>query len=169
LRVLRILGIVLAAAVALAAGVTVAARFADGPVGPFPGGPLESGPLHEEPVEDWSFARDVGEVELQLLDPPRSRTTWIVVHEGRAYIPCGIPGFRLWKQWPHEALEDPRALVRVEGRRYRVDLERVEDPELQRALRAAVAEKYPAPEGAGTEVWYFALRRPGDGPGAEGG
>jgi hypothetical protein len=30
----------------------------------------------------------------------RSRITWIVVHEGQPYIPCGTPGFSLWKQWP---------------------------------------------------------------------
>lgn len=146
--------------VALAVLLALGARCADGPLGPIAGGPLESGALVREPVTDWSFVADVEEVELQLLDPPRSRTVWILVHEGEAYIPCGFLDVPLWKQWPYEALRDGRALVRAEDRRYPVRLERVEDSTLRATLSEIAAEKYglgggePAPA---DEVWYFRL------------
>lgn len=133
------------------------ARFSDGPIGPFPGGPLVAGRLVVDPVGDWAFVEGVPEIELQLLDPPRSRTTWILVHEGSAYIPCGFPDFRLWKQWPHEARVDGRAMVRIEGKRYRVDLARIEDSALERALAEELEAKYPAAGDYSGEIWFFRL------------
>lgn len=61
------------------------ARFADGPVGiiAFTSGQLVVG---DEP--DWQFVRATDTVELQLIEPERSRTTWIVEHDGRIFIPC---------------------------------------------------------------------------------
>jgi hypothetical protein len=58
----------------------------------------------------------VREVEFQLLDPARSRTTWILITMGRAYIPCGYMTTwwgKIWKQWPLEAEKDPRILLRI--------------------------------------------------------
>lgn len=160
MRVLRWIGIGLAAAIVALVAVAVVARICDGPIGPFPGGPLLAGALVEEPVSDWSFAADVPTVEMQLLVPPRSRTTWIVVYEGKAYIPCGAPNFRLWKQWPHEALRDGRALVRIGGRRYPVTLVRVTDEATFAAVDRRVAAKYGV-GGAGAasqqDLWVFRL------------
>lgn len=160
--VLRWLGIVLLALVALVAAVLVAARFHDGPLAIVPGGPLESGEMATAQGADWSFVPGVQQIELQLLDPPRSRTVWIVWVDGEIYIPCGFIDLPLWKQWPHEALEDGRAVVRIAGKRYPVELERVEDPQLYAKVGARVRDKY----GLGTEdlapdpesVWYFHLR-----------
>ena len=138
--------------------VGVAARFADGPVGPFPGGPLESGEWATGPA-DWTALADENEVELQLLDPPRSRTTWIVVHEGAAYIPCAYPEASWFKKWPHEVARDGRGVLRARGRRYPVEAVRVTDPELTAALFAVASEKYPA-GGAAYDpevLWYFRL------------
>jgi hypothetical protein len=113
-----------------------------------------------EAPEDWSFATDVEEVELQLLEPPRSRITWIVVHEGRPYIPCGFLDVPFWKQWPHEAVRDGRALLRLDGRLYPLMAERVTDTALHAELSRLAAAKYrfggdlpPDPE----QVWYFRL------------
>jgi len=95
-------------------------RFSDGPFGIIAGGPLKSGELIlTEP--DWAFAHDIPTIELQLLSPPRSRTVWMIEHKGKIYVPCGYRNTwlgRLWKQWPLEAEKDPRAIVRIEGKRY---------------------------------------------------
>ena len=64
--------------------VFVAARFHDGPLGPIPGGALASGDLVAQPVADWSFASDIQEIELQLASQSKSRTTWVIVHKGKA-------------------------------------------------------------------------------------
>ncbi|MCH8254190.1 MAG: hypothetical protein IID06_02485 [Gemmatimonadetes bacterium] len=50
----------------------ISARASDGPSVVFGGGPLVAGELVTGPEPDWSFARDVRTIELQLLDPPRS-------------------------------------------------------------------------------------------------
>lgn len=158
-KLLRALAAVLLAGVAVAAAMAVFARFQDGPVAAFPGGPLASGAWAEPSWSDASFLTNVQEIELQLLEPPRSRTTWMVVHEGVAYIPCGLPSFRLWKQWPHQAARDGRAVVRVEGARHARELVRVSDPSLLSALRELTFRKYGGPRtGDDPElVWFFRL------------
>jgi len=107
-------------------------------------------------------------VELQLLNPPRSRTTHLVVLDNHPYIPSGIVkvgpfvflGQAFWKRWPYEALKDPRVILRVDGKLYQGRATRVTDPKLHRELIALMSEKYhldlkepPAPE----RVWFFHL------------
>lgn len=135
------------------------ARFSDGPVAIFPGGPLQAGELVSGPVDDWSFAADVEEIELQLVDPPRSRTVWIVVQGGRAFIPCGFLDVPIWKQWPHEAIENGSAIVRVEGRRYQTQLVRVDDQRVREQIGALLGEKYAisGDGGLGEDAWIFRL------------
>ena len=88
MTVLRWLIRILAGLVALIALLFVGARFHDGPLGPIPGGPLTSGELVREPIDDWSFAKDVQEIELQLDSERRSRTVWLLVLENQAFVPC---------------------------------------------------------------------------------
>ena len=146
--VVRVLSIFLGVLVAAIGCFLIAMRFADGPNALVAGGPLASGELvAEEP--DWTFARDVMEIELQLLTPARSRTVWVAEHEGRLYVPCGYLDSwwgRLWKQWPLEAQEDPRAVVRIAGKRYERTLVPVtaQHPAAEPVL-ARLGEKYGFP------------------------
>ena len=154
MRILRIIGLLLLAAVGLLVIVALGARFNDGPVGLFPGGPLEAGLLQQEPVSDWSFAIDEETIELQLLSQERSRTVWILVRDGAAFIPCSL-SFPPAKSWHERAVEDGHALLRMQGRRYPVTLERIEDAELAVALGEVLRGKYGAgPPGEGG-AWYF--------------
>jgi hypothetical protein len=137
------------------------ARFLDGPLGPIPGGALESGVMVSGAVADWSFATDVPEIALQLESQSRSRTTWILVHEGKAYIPASTeypPG----KSWHRLALEDGRATLRIDDKRYRVTLAKVEDAAVTSAVREVASRKYPSrPPG---DAWLFQVTsRSGDG------
>lgn len=139
---------------ALVGLVFVGARLHDGPLGPIPGGPLASGEMVTQPVGDWSFATDVSEIELQLASQSKSRTTWIVVHDGRAYVPASTQ-FPPGKTWHRSALEDGRATLRIAGRRYPVMLAKLEDAALVTAVRAVGLKKYPnRPEG---DAWVFAV------------
>jgi hypothetical protein len=134
-----------------------AARLHDGPFGPVPGGPLESGVEVVEPVTDWSFVKDVGEVELQLASQGTSRTTWILWHEGVAYVPCSL-GFPPGKRWHHDAAEDGRAVLRIEGKRYPVLLSKLPDAEvaaLAEPIRAEVTRKYGQAPPTDAGVWLF--------------
>ena len=72
--------------------------------------------------------------------------------DGRAYIPASTaypPG----KTWHRKALEDGRATLRIDGKRYPVTLAKVEDPTLVTAVREVASRKYPnRPPG---DAWLF--------------
>ena len=120
-------------------------RFADGPYAIVAGGEFTSGEQYAGPEPDWTFVRDRSEVEFQLLDPLRSRTTWIVEHEGRIYIPCGYMDStwgRLWKQWPIEAEKDGRTVLRIDGVLYERQLVRIKDGDQLPFLVSELERKY---------------------------
>lgn len=129
----------------LAGAVVMVLRFGDGPTAIIAGGAFESGEMWTGGEPDWSFLKDRQEVEFQLLDPERSRTTWIVEHEGRIYIPSGYMKStlgKLWKQWPPEAERDGRALLRVDGVIYPRMLVRVKESPALPAIVSELARKY---------------------------
>ena len=175
MSVLRWIAVALAVIIFGLVGIAIGARLSDGPFDTLPfalfqGGPLRSGELVTGPEPDWSFARDIELMELQLVEPPRSRHTWLLVHEGKLYVPCGYMTTwwgRRWKQWPHDATKDGRAVIRIAGKRYERQAVRVTDPALFRALKKeglrkyrpgeteALPEELPPIESMG--VWYFEL------------
>lgn len=150
-----------------AAVLTAAAkqRFADGPNQVFSGGPLESGELYTGPEPDWSFVEDIQTIELQLLDPPRSRRVWTTEYDGKLYVWSGYMGTtigRLWKRWPVQAERDGRAVLRIDGVRYERELVRIRSGEELDGIVAAITSKYPsqttrAAVEAG-DVWLFEAR-----------
>lgn len=154
MTVVRWLVRILVALVVLVALLFFLARFHDGPLGPIPGGALASGELVSAPVDDWGFAKDEKEIELQLASESRSRTVWLLVNEGQAYVPCSL-AFPPGKRWYKDADKDGRATLRIQGRRYPVTLARTDDPALGDALRAEVERKYGNPPPTGGGVWIF--------------
>ena len=137
-------------------------RLADGPNRIFSGGPLESGDLHTGPEPDWSVVSAVETIELQLLDPPRSRRIWTAEYAGKLYVWSGYMGTavgRLWKHWPIQAERDGRAVIRIDGIRYERQLVRVTSGDALDGISAAITSKYPsqttrAAVEAG-DVWLF--------------
>jgi hypothetical protein len=157
MRVLRAIAIGLGVILLLLAATAFGARFADGPVALFPGGPFRSGEWVEDPAADLSFAADIQEIELESGDPPTSRTVWILVEDGVAYVPCSL-AFPPGKRWHFDALEHPAAVVRIDGKRYRRRLEKVQDPALHARLVEVARAKYDAgPVSEANEVWFFTL------------
>jgi len=163
---LQIVGGAVAAVVLALVLLLVGARFSDGPLAIVAGGPFTSGERVTGPEPDWSFLEDVQEVEFQLLEPARSRTTWVLVHDGRVYIPSGYMNSlvgRLWKHWPYEAEEDGRAILRVDGRLYERRLVRVTEGPAIEPLLAELSRKYldgaeiPRELVASGDLWLFEL------------
>ncbi len=163
---LRVIGGAFLALALLIAALVIGARFSDGPIAIAAGGPFTSGERVSGPEPDWSFARDIQEVQFQLVEPPRSRTTWIIEHEGKVYIPSGYmntPWGKIWKQWPFEALKDGRAILRIGDRLYERELVRIEDGPLVAPITAELSRKYlngvdiPAEEVASGNLWLFEL------------
>ena len=157
MRVLRAIAIGVGVLVLLVAAVAFGARFADGPVALFPGGAFRTGDWVEDPAADLSFAADIQEIELESGEPPTSRTVWILVEGGAAYVPCSL-SFPPGKRWHFDALEHPAAVVRVDGKRYRRRLEKVQDPALHARLIEAAQAKYSSgPVSGEGDVWFFLL------------
>jgi len=169
----------------------VAQRFSDGPTGPISGGPLKSGELVADPDIDWAFT--VGqEIELQLVEPMRSRTTGVMVHEGELYVACDLgfiwarfSGQRRWilnliylfKRWHEDVLRDGRVVLRIDGKLYERQAVRVTDPELLGLLRRQVEVEVArwispeplaaAPTNGPNDIWFFRMDpRPSNRPGA---
>ena len=161
----RIATIVLCLMLIPATAVVTAAvkqRFADGPNRVFSGGPLESGALHTGPEPDWSFVSEIPTIEMQLLDPPRSRRIWTAEHDGKLYVWSGYMGTlvgRLWKRWPVQAERDGRAVIRIDGKRYERQLVRIESGEILDGISAAIRNKYPSQTTRAVveagEAWVF--------------
>jgi hypothetical protein len=140
-----------------AVGVFVVGRFSDGPLGFFSGGAFQSGEAATYPA-DWDFLDHEETIELQLIDPARARTVWVLVEDGEAFIPCGAPNFRLWKQWPHDAVADGRALIRSRDTVYPVELMRERDPARVTSLTRQIARKYgvdPGDSPGEDDLWIF--------------
>ena len=120
-------------------------RFADGPNRVFSGGQLVSGELYTGSEPDWSFVSDVSTIDLQLLDPPRSRRIWTAEFNGKLYVWSGYMGTavgRLWKRWPVQAERDGRAVIRIDGQRYERQLVRIKSGAILDGISAAIRSKY---------------------------
>lgn len=166
-RLLAVIGVLLLIPVVAIAALLVTSGFSDGPSAVFGGGPLVAGELVTGSEPDWSFARDIGTIELQLLDPPRSRLIWVAEHDGKVYVVSSYMGSRigrLWKRWPAQAERDGRAIVRIAGRRYERTLERIKTGAVVEGVTAELRRKYgagitPADIEAET-TWLFELAPP---------
>ena len=171
---LLVIGVLVLIPVVAVGTLLITSGNSDGPSAVFGGGPLVAGELVTGAEPDWSFARDVGTIELQLLDPPRSRLIWIAEHEGKIYVVSGYMGSRigrLWKRWPGQAERDGRAVLRIAGKRYERTLVRINTGAVVEGVTAEFSRKYrsgmtPAAIAAGT-TWLFELApRDPDGTGA---
>ena len=165
LRWLKWLGAAIGVLVLSLVALVVGARFGDGPMGLLPGGPLEAGELVAGAEPDWTFARNIGEMEFQLVEPPQSRTIWLQVYDKKLYVVSGYMNSavgKLWKQWPAQALKDDRAVIRIDGKRYERKLVRIlDDRPVLEGIASEVNRKYGAAlhadMAASGDAWFFAL------------
>jgi len=166
-RGLLVIGVLVLIPVFALAALAVSTRLSDGPSVIFAGGPLVAGEMVTGPEPDWSFVRGVRVFELQLLNPPRSRTLWIVEHEGKLYLNSNYMGGlreRLWKRWPAQAERDGRAIMRINDKRYERTLVRIKTGPIVEGVTAEFTRKYgvemtPA-EVEAEELWLFEMAPP---------
>jgi hypothetical protein len=151
---LRWIGRILAALVVLAVVAYYGARLHDGPLGLIPGGPLEAGEVVGEPIADWAFAKDTGEIELQLDSQRQSRTVWFFVLDGQGYVPCRL-GFDFWQR---QAVVNGAARLRIEGKLYPVTLSKLDDTiaqQMSNRVNAELTRKYGDLPPSEAGVWLF--------------
>jgi hypothetical protein len=157
-RVLIVIGVLILIPVVGIGTLAITSGSADPPSAFFGGGPLTGGDLLTGPEPDWSFLGDVGTVDLQLLDPPRSRVIWIADYDGKAYVVSGYMGSflgRLWKRWPVQAERDGRAVVRIRS-----------GADVLEGVSAELGRKYGGADPGAIEsgdMWLFELAPRGSG------
>ena len=162
-------------------GILITQRFSDGPIEFLQGGPFKTGERVEEPVADWTFGTGKSS-EFELVGFGTSRVAGYIILDGVAYMTCDL-GFMwnrfegqqrlilnliyVFKHWHEDAVEDGRALLRIDGKIYKANFVKVEDPDLNAALRLeledlgrgyiAPAELGPPPTEPPNDVWFFRM------------
>jgi hypothetical protein len=156
-RLLRALGIALAALIVLGVVLSAAARFHDGPLGPFPGGPFR-GPVEHGAEPDWRFLDQTSGIDLEVNPAePRSVHVWVVRDANGVYVPSALAPK---KKWPAQVVADPRVRMRVDGKVYERRATRVTDPAQISKLLDAVSAKYHVGHGDPETTWMFQLDPP---------
>jgi hypothetical protein len=144
--------------VLLAAWMAVSSPYWDGPFTRIPGGAF-SGEPYRGPEPDWGDVADRGTVELQV-DPgqPHSVTVGVVELGGEVFVPATLRPDE--KRWSLALLDDPRAVLRVDGRLFERVAERVDDPGLFADLIDRAKQKYNPSYFEPDKTWFFRLVRP---------
>lgn len=143
-------------------------RFHDGPIEIFAGGPFKTGEEVRGEEPDWTKIADLATIELQSIEPARSRTLWLVVIDGRIFVPSAYMNTkfgRIWKQWPRRAEQDGRALMRIDDKIYPREMVRLTaDHELVPEITEAMTNKYPGAvtveDVVNNNTWLFELAPP---------
>lgn len=140
-------------------------RYHDGPMEIITGGPFQSGSLvveNEGSKLDLKSLIDRDTFEFQLLDPPRSRTVWLAVHDNKLFIASAYmnEGYaKIWKQWPHQVAENNKILLRIDGQIYERQLNRTLDGDIANAVGMETDRKYGAKfthqDVASESVWIY--------------
>lgn len=103
-----------------------------------PGGYL-FGENADEAVDDWGFANDVPLCQLQIMDgirPHSINLNCMATRDGSLYLSCSVCER---KYWASKVDANEPAVLRLDGVRYPVTLNRVRAPgEMDRAWRARV-------------------------------
>jgi hypothetical protein len=111
--------------------------------------------------EDWSFARDVPEIALEVHTPyfiPHSVTIWCAELDGDLYVAAGRPEEKNWPGWVDD---DPRVRLRVGEELIEASLVPLSDEALIRRIQAVQVQKYQLPEPTGpvtARYWRVAPR-----------
>jgi hypothetical protein len=157
-KLAKILGIVVGALAGLVALLLVASRFSDGPlVEMLPGGPFTTGEIVMEGPSDWSFLAERQFVDFESAG--RSRKSYIFTLDGDAFVGASL-GFPPFKTWHEKALEDPEAVIRIDGKRYPRRLHKIEDPALRARLKEQGRKKYGGSPDPSADTWFFRLDPP---------
>ena len=116
-----------------------------------------------EPVADWSFTEDHGEIFVQTRSPyllPHSVTTYCATYEGdlylfSAYYEGGVfPDQRAWNQ---NVMRDPRVRLKIGDRLFDQTVRHVTDPATRAAVHERFVAKYPEWTSPGLENVHFLL------------
>ena len=133
-------------------------RYHDGPMAIITGGPFQSGTIVAEGkgnTLDISALKDRSTIEFQSGAPPRSRTVWLAVHDNRLFIASAYMNenyAKIWKQWPHYIEKDNRVILRIDGKLYQQQLQRLMTGDVIAPVMVKFSEKYQLSGGSGEDI-----------------
>lgn len=136
------------------AGFFLSMRFSDGPMGIVSGGAFSTGVVATAP-HDWSFLEGREVIEFQTLIPETSRTVWLVILDRQLYLVSGYMNTdfgKIWKQWPHYIEKDNRIILRIDGKLYQQELQRLMTEDVIGAVLLKFSEKYQLPGGSSEDM-----------------
>ena len=127
-----------------------------------------AGELVTEPVDDWEFTNQFGEIFLQTNTTygiPHSVTVWCAVHNGAFYLFSSYRGggdFPDKRAWNRNVLRDPRVRLKIGDRLFDQTLTHIEDESIRAPVYRAFLEKYPDWRTPGQENVHIFLVEPAD-------
>jgi len=155
---------VLALAVVIVLVVLLASTRLDGPRGLLAGGAFQSGERLASPAS-WQFLEGQDTLEFQTEAPERSRTVWLVVHEGRLFLVSGYMNTllgKVWKHWPFQIQENPNILIRDRGKIYEQRLTRIVSGQIAADVMRKFSNKYGLADVSTSDESLLAMLAAGD-------
>ena len=125
-----------------------------------------AGELVTEPVTDWGFTNQFGEIFLQTNTTygiPHSVTVWCAVYGGDFYLFSSYRGggnFPDKRTWNQNVLRDPRVRLQIGDRLFDRTLRHIDDESIRAPVYQAFLEKYPDWRTPGQENVHIFLVEP---------
>lgn len=126
-----------------------------------------SGQVNAEPIKDWSFTDEFGEIYVQTntrYGVPHSVTTYCATYNGKFYLFSAyyqggdFPDARAWNR---NVMRDNRVRLKLGEQLYDQQLQFVSDDSIKGAVVRRFIEKYPQWDSPGMEnVYVFLVDNP---------
>ena len=101
-----------------------------------------SGEVHQQPVEDWSFSEDSGEIFIETVTSywiPHSVTAWCVTVGDELYVSADYSDK---KTWVANVARNPNVRLKIKGKVYEQKLVPVADPTTIASIDSGFMRKY---------------------------
>ena len=125
-----------------------------------------TGDLVTEPVTDWDFTNQFGEIFVQTNTAygiPHSVTAWCAVYDGDFYLFSSYRGggnFPDKRAWNRNVLRDPRVRLKIGDRLFDRTLRHIDNESVRAPVYQAFFDKYPDWRSPGQENVHIFLVEP---------
>ena len=125
-----------------------------------------TGELITEPVSDWSFTNQLGEIFVQTntrYGIPHSVTVYCAEYAGNFYLFSAYYGggnFPDMRSWNQNVLRDPRVRLKIGDRLFDQTLSHVDNESIRAPVLQAFVDKYPEWTSPGIENVHIFLVEP---------
>ena len=125
-----------------------------------------TGELITEPVSDWSFTNQLGEIFVQTntrYGIPHSVTVYCAEYAGDFYLFSAYYGggnFPDMRSWNQNVLRDPRVRLKIGDRLFDQTLSHVDNESIRAPVHQAFVDKYPEWTSPGIENVHIFLVEP---------